>query len=400
MKKVIVLPGSEFQIPLVKKVRDMGFEVTAINPFEDSPTFRFADHFERADILDKQTCLRIAQRLNIDAVLSDECDIAMPTVGYISDELDLYSLGSENAALYTNKSLMRDFCKKNHLNIPEYQLCKSTKEAKLFFSQINDKCIIKPLDSNSSRGIFTIENETEIEKYFPEALFFSKCESAVLIERYVEGTEFTIDGIMTENGHMSLAISEKKHYKHNNNIAYQLFFSYDNKKFDYHELKETNDKFVNLSNLSNGCLTHAEYKFSGGKYYLIEIGARGGGNYISSDIVPFMTGVDNYKYYINAMLGYNNKQIFIDNKLNQRCAVLYFFDTPNNGIVKDIIGLDFFDSCPNIIRYKLNFNIGDRVEKAANDNARIGFYIAFADNENSLLNLMKDIYKHFRIIVN
>ena len=39
-------------------------------------------------------------------------------------------------------------------------------------------------------------------------------------------------------------------------------------------------------------LTHAEYKYMNGEFYLIEIGARGGGTKISSDIVPYMSGVD------------------------------------------------------------------------------------------------------------
>ena len=399
MKKVIVLPGSDFQIPLVKEVKCLGYEVTVISPNEDSPAFRFADHFECADILDRQTCLRIAQRLNIDAVLTDECDIAMPTVGYISDNLGLNSLGLKNASLYTNKSLMRDFCVTHNLDTPEYQLCTTIEEAKQFFAQINAKCIIKPLDGNSSRGVFTIESVHEIEKYFHDALLFSKCASAVIIERYVEGTEFTIDGIVTDHGHKSLAISEKKHYEHNKNIAYQLFFSHHNERFNYNVLRETNDKFVNISDLAVGCFTHAEYKFRDGKFYLIEIGARGGGNFISSDIVPIMTGFNNYQYYIDAMLGNEKKPLIIDNENNNRCAVLYFFDTPNIGIVKEIKGLDFIENCPGIVRYKLNFKIGDKIEKAANDSSRIGFYIAYAENEQNLISLMNEINDHFKLII-
>ena len=50
-------------------------------------------------------------------------------------------------------------------------------------------------------------------------------------------------------------------------------------------------------------ITHSEYKFEDGDYYLIEMAARGGGSRIASDIVPFMSGVDNYQLLINAALG-------------------------------------------------------------------------------------------------
>ena len=52
--------------------------------------------------------------------------------------------------------------------------------------------------------------------------------SPVLIEEYITGTEFTIDGIKTSEGHQCLAISEKKHYDHNENVACQLYFSNEN----------------------------------------------------------------------------------------------------------------------------------------------------------------------------
>ena len=81
-----------------------------------------------------------------------------------------------------------------------------------------------------------------------------------------------------------------------------MFFSYDNDKFDYDLLRKVNDEYVNKTGLPFG-LTHAEYKYEDGKYYLIEIGARGGGNLIGSHIVPLISGVDNYTYLIEKTLG-------------------------------------------------------------------------------------------------
>ena len=44
-----------------------------------------------------------------------------------------------------------------------------------------------------------------------------------------------------------------------------------------------------------------------GKFYLIEIGARGG-NLISASIVPLVTGVDTYDYLIDKSLGKKCKE--------------------------------------------------------------------------------------------
>ena len=70
--------------------------------------------------------------------------------------------------------------------------------------------IIKPLDSNSSRGVFKLENEADIAERFPESLKYSKSKKAVLVEEYIDGPEFTVDGIVIGDGHRSLGISKRR----------------------------------------------------------------------------------------------------------------------------------------------------------------------------------------------
>lgn len=399
MSLIMVIAGSNWQIPIVKKIKQMGYKSFVVNLHENSPAFKYADYYEVVDILDKDKCLNIAIKYKIDAVVSEQADIAMPTVAYIAEKLNLHSLGSKSAALYTNKALMREFSLAHNLPCPDFLKCFSKNEAENFLDKLNQPIIIKPLDSNSSRGVFRIDNKKQLDEKFEEAISFSKTEKAVLAERYIEGKEFTVDGIKSGNKHFTLAISEKKHYEHNTNIAYELFFSNYNQSYDYSILKNENDRFVELSELPDGTLTHAEYKYENGIFYLIEIGARGGGQLVSSHIVPLMSGVDNYKYLINASLGISNSNIVIDENLKNRCAVLFFFNTPNDGgIVKDIFGLEFLEQSKNIIKYKLNFGIGDRIENAKNDATRIGYYIAFAESKEELLNIQGQIDSKFKII--
>ena len=396
-KKVMVISGAKAQIPIIKKLHEMNCDVYDVNLYVDSPAFSYADHHGVMDILDKETCLKYAIKNKIDAVMSEMCDIATPTVAFIAEQLCLPGIGEDMAELYTNKFAMREFGIKNGIPTPEYKICYSIEDAMSFFKNLNKKMIIKPLDSNSSRGVFTINSEAELVEHFNESLLFSHIKNAVLCERYISGTEFTVDGLVTKNGHISLAISKKHHYEHNENIADELFFSHYDCEFDYDLLRETNNRFVDLSGLKFG-LTHAEYKFEDGKFYLIEIGARGGGNYIASTIVPLMSGVDNYKYLIDKVLGNEtNEDLFVDEKLKNRCCVLKFFDTPENGgVVKSIDGLDFMNNSNNIVDFELNFGIGDTIEPAVNDSARIGYYIAYAESKEELKELKELIEKTIR----
>ena len=400
MKKILLLPGSAMQIPLIKKLKENGHYVKSLHPVDNFPTKPYSDEYALVDILNLPKCLEIAKDFEPNVVLSEECDIAMPTIAYLSKELKLSSLSEADAALYTDKSLMREFCKEHSILSPAFRKCTNTLEAKEFFRSQQGKCILKPLDSNCSKGVFIIEKENDIDQYWEESICFSKCENALLIEQYIEGVEFTVDGIVTPAGHKSLAISEKRHYDYNPSIAYELFFSNHNDNYDYEELRKINNYFVDCSTLPIGFFTHAEYKYMDGKFYLIEIGARGGGNYISSDIVPIMSGVENYEYMIDVLVeGKTKEDIRIDGALYDRCALLYFFDVPCSGVVKEIQGLDVLAKNPNVIRYELHFKIGDTIQRANNDSARVGYYIAYAENKTTLRALMEQINETFKILV-
>lgn len=399
-KRVLVLPGSEWQVELVNKIHKMGHKVFVVNPYENSPCFEYADGFLQADIFNIKCILDFCTKNGINAVISDECDIAVPLVAEISETFGLKSIGRRLSKLYTDKYLMREFCKKHGLKYPEYILCENINDAIMFFHQIKRPLVLKPINSNASKGVFKINTEEDIRRYFNKSMSFSRGGNFVLAERYIEGTEFTIDGIKTPSTHYTLAISEKKHFRHNTNIASDLFFSHYNSKYDYEALKKINDDFVINSGLEYG-FTHAEYKYENGDYYLIEIAARGGGNMISSVITQYMSGYDTYEYLINCALGnVQNQDFSIKNEYMNRVAVLKFFKTPyDGGKVKKICGCDVLKNEPDIVKYKLNFQVGDVVENAISDSVRIGFYIICSESVQKLQEVIDKVENNFNIVL-
>jgi len=401
-KTVLVMPGSNMQVPLIKRIKEKGIRVLCIDPNKNAPAFRYADYCENSDILAVNTCKEIAARYNVVAIVSDECDIAVRPIAEICDSLRLPSIGIDKAALFTNKALMRSFCKENGFPSPNFKKCKTVSEACAFYRALNNpKMIMKPVDSNSSRGVYTITSIEDISKFFDSSISFSKGEGSVICEEYIEGTEFTVDGIVVGGKHYSLCISKKKHYSHNANIAKELLFSHFDEKYDYGTLRKQNDLFVEKAQLPFG-FTHAEYKYNGKAFVLIEIGARGGGNFISSHIVPWMTGIDNYEYLITQSMGISlDEGISIKDEYKERCSVLEFFDIAKENDrkqLKRITGEDFLNDNSNIDMYHFNFNPGDQVFLPDDDSKRIGFYIAHAKNREILNGLMAEIKERVEFV--
>ena len=398
-KKILVFPGTQWQVPLIEKIQEMGHQALVVNPDPEAPGMKKADMTLVSDIFDKDKVVAYGKEQHIDAVMSDECDIAMNMVAELGKAFNVPTMNEETAALFTDKFLMREFSKKHGLKYPEYKFCKTVDDAIALQKEINKPIIIKPLDSNASHGVFKCSNEEEIREHFAESMSFSRVEKSVLAERFIVGTEFTIDGVKTPHGHYTMAISEKKHFAHNESIANELLFSHYNPNFDYDKLRATNDAFVMKSNLQFG-FTHAEYKFEDGEFYLIEIAARGGGNMISSCITQYMTGYDTYRYLVECATGNVRDEDFsLRPEYKERTAVLKFFETPNGGgKVREIKGLDYIENEPDIKHYRLNFKVGDTIEDALNDSVRIGFYIVCSENMQKLREVISNVQKNFQII--
>lgn len=395
----MVVAGGDWQIELIKKAKEMGHFVICSNLYEDSPAFPYADACEVANVLDKEKNLEIARKYKPDAIISDQSDIAVPTVAYLNKMLGLRGIGTELADLFTDKSLQRVFCKKNGFPVPEYKLCKTNDDALVMLKKYG-KIIIKPIDSQSSRGVYTITSEQMLKEKVQDTISYSNREKVFLAEEYIDGDEFTIDGLVINGHHYPLCISIKEMYPDNPNISRMQSYSYLSPKHDYDELRKVNKNLFETAGLSMG-LTHSEYKFYNGKFYLIEAGARGGGSNLSGKIVPFMSEVDNYEYLIKEALGETVDETFVKNKVfsTDKYVVMRFFDF-GAGTVKEVHGLDFLKNHPLLIDYQLNVKPGDVLQKPKYGRLRPGHFIIGGLGESKVKEEAEKIIETVSIVFN
>lgn len=399
MAKIMVIAGGDWQIELIKKAKSMGHYVICTNLYEDSPAFPYADACEVSDVLDKEKNLEIAKKYMPDAVISDQSDIAAPTVAYVNEKLGLRGIGIEKADLFTDKSKQRDFCKENGLAIPDYAICETPDEANLLLQKYG-KIVIKPIDSQSSRGVYIITSRNELEEKYKETVSWSNRRKVFLAEEYIEGDEFTVDGLVINGRHYPLCISMKEMYPQNPNISRTQTYSYFSDKYDYDLLRKTNKELIETMGLSMG-LTHSEYRAYNGRYYLVEVGARGGGSNLSGKIVPFMSGVDNYEYLIKEALGETIDEDYVKNISfsKDKYVVMRFFDF-GEGVVDDVEGRDFLANHPMLIDYQLEVKPGDELKEPKYGRLRPGHFSIGGDGKaiveretNKIIEAVKVIYR-------
>lgn len=384
MKKILIIGGGKWQVPIIQKAKKLNAYTVCSNLYEDSIGFEYADKSYVVNVLDKEKNLQIAINEKIDAVITDQSDIAVNTVAYISEKLGLNGVGVDLANLYTNKFRMRKELIIENLFHPKHKECKTIDEAIDFFITLGSDAIIKPLANQSSRGIYKITSIDELKKKFNSTMEYS-INNTILIEEFIGGFELTVEGFKTNDKHYTLAISKKEHYKNLPTVAKSLIYQINFEEFNQKKLEEINNKLFN--NLPFG-ITHVEYKYWNNKFYLIEAAIRGGGTKISSHIIPIVSGIDVNELLIKSVLGESNLNIVLNK--NKNCAVLRFFDF-EVGKVKKIHGIDFLKDNKNIIDFDFEFQVGDNITSPNDDRSRVGYFIAYHESKEVLLNLVKEV---------
>jgi carbamoyl-phosphate synthase large subunit len=386
-KRIMIIAGGEWQVPIVRKAKDLGLFVVNTNLYPDSPGFEFADIGLVANVLDKKKNLEYAGEHGVDAVITDQSDIAVTTVAYVAEQLGLPGIGINCADLFTNKNFMREFCREHSFPTPQFKLCHDTNEAIEFVDETGLPVVIKPPANQSSRGVAKVTSRDGLVGAFESALLQSS-DGTVLIESFVGGTELTVDGIqLNAGGHYCLATSSKAHYAHNQMVASQLWFSQYHEEINYDTLHQQHDRLIKEMSLPFG-LTHAEYKYHEGKFYLIEVAARGGGTRISSDVVTLMSGIDSNELLIRMALGEPISSI--KPAQHDRVAVLDFFEFMP-GKVTDVYGVRQAAAIDGVASIGINVRQGEEINPASDDRTRHGYVIAYADTSDSLRLLLNKV---------
>jgi len=205
--KILLLGTGNAQLDAIKYLKNNGHYVYAISYKDDEIGRNLADHFEIIDILDKKRAAEFVFKNNIEFVYSIGSDIAMPTIGYISEKLGLPCFVNEyTAELMQNKLSFRNFLKSNGLCNIKY---KSASLIKDLIKWNHFPTIIKPVDNQGQRGIYKVNNKNELEKVFLKSLSFSRSKK-VIVEEYIQNIEVSVNSFIYNGDFLYHFISRRE----------------------------------------------------------------------------------------------------------------------------------------------------------------------------------------------
>lgn len=330
MKKIMIIGAGDFQLPLVQKAAEK-YQVILVAPVIGEAFLPYIDKKYLLDVRNKEEILAIARQEQIDGVITDQTDIAVRSVAYVAEQMGLPGIGYETGCLFTDKRLMRE--KMEALGIPVLpnKTVYSLEDGLKFYQEIGGTVIIKPVDTQGSRGVQICRNAEELEEKYAEAERWSS-DHSVMIERCATGREFVVEGLAWNYEFRNLNCGDTLYFNLPDAFAAKsrIFPSTADAALTK-RVCDLNARIITGFGLKQG-ITHSEFIMEGDDIYLMETAARGGGVFISSDLISLSTGLHTEEYLLNIALG---QQKALPEILPQQCFCGYMaFYIPTGKVIR------------------------------------------------------------------
>lgn len=299
-QKLAIIGANEFQNPLILKAREMGFETHVFAWEAGDIGERTADVFHPVSIVEKEEIGRICRELGVVACCSIGSDLAIHTVNHVQRLLGMPCNPPITDTIATNKYDMRRAFQAAGIPCPGF-LKVSAVPTEADLAGMAYPMIVKPTDRSGSRGIFKVENYRELAAAVPQSID-SSFEKSAIVEEFLDGPEYSCEGISFAGEHHFLAFTKKFTTGAPHFIETGHTEPSDIPEEMQDSIKAVLSAALDALHIQYGA-SHTEFKLTPAGPRIIEIGSRMGGDCIGSDLVYLSTGMDYMAMVIHTACG-------------------------------------------------------------------------------------------------
>ena len=398
MKKIMILGASILQLPAIEKAIDMGLEVVAVDMNPQAVGFKVPSVIkEEISTIDTPSILKAAKRHQIDGIMTLATDMPMMAVATVAEEMNLVGVSVDTALKTTNKAFMREALRNAGIPIPLFFHVTTKHDYLEAVNEVNSagyRCIVKPADNSGSRGIdFLSDYEIEtIEKAYEYSKQFSRS-GELMVEEYMEGPEVSVETLSVEGRCHVIQITDKI----TTGIPYFVEMGHSQPSYLSEDVKDEIKKVTVAANhalgIENGP-SHTEIKVTKDGPKIVELGARLGGDNITTHLVPLSTGVDMVECCIRIALGEKPDLV---QKHQKGSAIRYF--KADRGKIVGIYGVEEATALDGIQQISVVHGIGETLHGIKESGDRVGFIIAQAPNAKKAVKVCEEAEQMIRIEV-
>ena len=398
-KKILLLGGSQQQIPSIKKAKELGFYTVTCDYLPENPGHKFADEYYNVSTTDKEAVLSLAKKLQIDGIVAYASDPAAPTAAYVAEKMGLPGNPYESVKILTEKDLFRDFLHNHGLNCPKAHGYTSCEEAAKDIEQFQFPVMVKPVDSSGSKGVVKIYSSSELKNAVEEALSYSRC-GRFIVEEFIKkkGYQISGDGFSVDGKLVFTSYGNELYSGRNGTREYVALGEFWPSLLEP-GMKEKVDselqKLIKALHMKTSAYNIEAIVDENDTVYILELGPRNGGSYIPQ-LIKYATGVDLVDYTIRAAMGEDCSSLKMVPTVG--CWSNYMLLSTENGIFENI----WFDKKfkeKNLLNVYCTSTPGDVVHAYQNTTHSLGTMIFKADTIEEMQEITNNIQNYYRVIV-
>ncbi len=395
MESIFILGASRLQVPAIKKAKEKGMFVYVLDYDPNAVGISLADKFLKISTIDKEAVYKVALEYKPDYIITSTSDMPVRTVSWVNEKLGKETdISYEGAICATDKVSMRKLMKKKDVPIPNYYEIHSYREFLEVIPKMENVFILKPADNAASRGVILV-NKKENTNY--KALY-DYCEQysrsgVALVEEFMTGPEvsveaYSVDGIPHIITITDKMVTEKPYFVELGHTEPSRL-----SREQQDDIKRVATAAIKAIGMLNGP-THTEIKVTPTGAKLVEIAARLGGDFITSELVPLSTGVDMIECSFASLL---KEDVPVEKKFQRGSAIRFI--QGEKGILKQINGIEQVKSIDGVVDVEIYKNIGDIICKPQNSNDRVGHIIAVGENADKAAQVAEQALGEIEVIV-
>lgn len=387
----MILGAGIYQVPLIKKARELGIYTIVVSIPGNYPGFEYADKVYYENTTDYDKILELARGEQIDGIVTAGTDVAVITIGKVCDALGLKGLSFEAAQIASDKMKMKEQYEKFGVRTAKFRYVSlNLEDIKEKTAELAYPLIFKAVDSSGSRGIIRVDNEERFEKALQVVSEVTK-KDYFIIEEFLKGDEFGAQAFIY-NGEIQFIMPHGDYVFHGNTgvpIGHWAPFELSDEIVK--DAKEELKKAAVAMKLDN-CAINADFILYKGKTYVLELGGRSGATCLA-EMVSLYYGFDYYEKIIRASLG---EDVTFESNGGTANAAMLLSSNKTGKIAK----IENRNSDDHIVEVQYDYEIGDQVRQFQVGPDRIGHVIVKGETVEQAKETLMKVLEKIKIEVN
>jgi len=338
MKKIMILGGSRYAIPLINISHKLGIYVITADYLPDNIAHKYSDEYVNVSIIEKDKVLEEAKAHNIDGIVSFACDPGVVSAAYVAEKMGLpFQCSYEAACILQDKGRFRKFLTDNGFNCPKAKRYEDKESPLKDVDFFNWPVIVKPTDSAGSKGVTKVDKPEDLPEAINTALDGAHngafiIEDFLTFEGYHSSTDpFTVDGELK-----FVTYSDQLFDPDADNPYTPAYIIWPSTMQEAHQKVLTSEiqRLMNLLEMKTG-IYNIETCVANGKPYIMEISPRGGGCKIA-ELQKMAYGVDLIEAEVKKAVGLPIDDIVQTECTGHWCEMVVHARPGHSGILKSV----------------------------------------------------------------